>query len=194
MVLYELVFATHNPNKAAEIQEILGDSFLIKTLDDLGVHDDIPETATTLEGNALLKSQYVIDRFNCNVFSDDTGLEIAALNGEPGVYSARYAGDDKNNQNNIDLVLKKLENKSDRSARFRTAISLFWDGKPFLFEGIVTGTILTERRGTGGFGYDPVFLPDGFDQSFAEMSSQQKNKISHRGRAIDKMVSFLKQF
>ncbi len=187
----ELVFATNNANKASEIQAILGDSFRIKTLSDIQFYDDIEETETTLEGNAVLKSKHIYDRFQCNVFSDDTGLEITALKGEPGVYSARYAGDDKNNDANMDLVLAKLRSFDNKKARFKTVISLFWDNTPHVFEGVVTGHIISVKRGDHGFGYDPIFVPDGFDKTFAEMSSAEKNSVSHRGRAIAKMVAFL---
>lgn len=187
----ELLFATHNTNKALEIQNILGDRFSIRTLSDLGFHEEIPETENTLEGNALLKSRFLHDKLHCNVFSDDTGLEVTALNNEPGVFSARYAGEQKDNQANMDLLLENLKMHKDRSARFRTVISLFWDNRSYFFEGIVNGVIIDQKRGNGGFGYDPIFKPNGYDQTFAEMSAEQKNTISHRGRAIQKMIDFL---
>lgn len=191
MVKKELVFATHNANKAVEIQRLLGNRFSVKTLSDIDFHDDIAETENTLEGNAKLKSSFIHTRFNCNVFSDDTGLEVFALNGEPGVRSARYAGEQKSNQANMDLLLKKLERVEDRSAQFRTVISLYWDNQLHEFEGIVKGKIITDKRGTQGFGYDPIFVPDGLNTTFAEMSMEDKNKISHRGRAIQQMIDFL---
>ncbi|MCB9262463.1 MAG: RdgB/HAM1 family non-canonical purine NTP pyrophosphatase [Flavobacteriales bacterium] len=186
-----LVFATHNAHKAFEIQAILGEAFNVKTLSDIGFFDEIEETENTLEGNARLKSDALFSKFNCNVFSDDTGLEVTALNGEPGVFSARYAGEEKDNQANMALLLKNLQPFADRSAQFRTVISLYFNGQHHFFEGVVKGTIITKKRGNAGFGYDPIFVPDGHSKTFAEMDKTEKNAISHRGRAIAKMVAFL---
>lgn len=187
----KLVFATHNDNKLKEVREMLGDSFELLSLTDIGCHDEIAETADTLEGNALIKSRYVKDKFGYDVFADDTGLEVDALNGAPGVYSARYAGEGKKSEDNIDKLLKELSGKEDRSARFRTAVSLILGDDEHIFEGIVNGAITTERSGSEGFGYDPVFRPEGYEVTFAEMSGADKNSISHRGRAIRKLVAFL---
>ncbi|MCB9225108.1 MAG: non-canonical purine NTP diphosphatase [Crocinitomicaceae bacterium] len=189
----KLIFATHNAHKAKEIQKMLPESIQILTLEEIGCFDEIPETADTLEGNASLKSSFVKDHYGVNCFADDTGLEIEALNGEPGVLSARYAGETKDPQANMDLVLSRLEGNSNRKARFRTVISLWLNEEEYLFEGIVDGTIRTERSGAEGFGYDPIFQPDGYEITFAEMSMDEKNKISHRGRAVQKLVDFLSQ-
>ena len=189
----ELVFATNNAHKVKEIQSILGDEFRLLSLNDIGCDEDIPEEQETLEGNASQKAFYVYDKYGYNCFADDTGLEIDALNGEPGVYSARYAGEEKNPEANMQKVLTKLAKINNRNARFRTVISLVINGKEVLFEGIVNGEILTEKRGDEGFGYDPVFKPEEKDQSFAEMELSEKNKISHRGRAVQKLVEYLKE-
>lgn len=186
-----LVFATNNPNKLEEVQTLLKDKFVIKGLKDIECHEDIPETADTLEGNASLKSKYVFETYGLDCFSDDTGLEVKALDMEPGVYSARYAGPQKNSEDNITKLLKQLANKNNRLARFRTVVSLILDGEEHLFEGIVNGTIAMQRKGESGFGYDPVFTPEDSDKTFAEMSQEAKNKISHRGLAIKKLVTFL---
>jgi len=186
-----LVFATNNSHKLAEVQELLKDKYLIKGLADIGCIEDIPETADTLEGNASLKSKYVWKNYKMSCFSDDTGLEVKALNMEPGVYSARYAGPQKNSEDNIDKLLKELSTRNNRIARFRTAVSLIMEGEEHIFEGQVEGVILPERRGEEGFGYDSVFKPDEANTTFAEMTSLEKNKISHRGRAIQKLVAFL---
>jgi XTP/dITP diphosphohydrolase len=188
----KLVFATHNSNKAKEIQSLLPDDFQILTLTKINCLNEIPETAETLEGNSLLKAQFVSDNFNLNCFADDTGLEIVALNGKPGVYSARYAGVDKNAEANMNLVLSELENESNRKAQFRTVITLILNEKTVLFEGIVKGEICTEKRGTDGFGYDPIFIPEGQSKTFAEMTLTEKNQQSHRARAFEKMIEFLK--
>jgi XTP/dITP diphosphohydrolase len=188
-----LVFATNNAHKLKEIRNIVPGSYQVMGLKDIGCTDDIPETATTLEGNADLKAGYVFKNFGRNCFADDTGLEVDALGGKPGVYSARYAGEDGNAEKNIDKLLYELKDVSDRKARFRTIISLIIDGSIMHFEGIVEGQILYERRGGGGFGYDPVFQPDGYDQSFAEMELELKNSISHRGRASRKLIEYLKR-
>ena len=188
----ELVFATNNQHKLDEIRQILDGQIHILSLADIGCHVDIPETADTLQGNALQKARYVASHYNMDCFADDTGLEVAALDGAPGVHSARYAGGQgHDSQANMDLLLHNMEKKSDRKARFRTVIALIIKGEEHLFEGIVNGKILTERHGTDGFGYDPVFQPDGFDCPFAEMTASQKNAISHRGRATQKLVQFL---
>lgn len=189
----KLVFASNNKNKIAEIQQLIGDKFEIVSLEDIGCTEDIPETAETIEGNAMLKAQYVYDKYGLSCFADDTGLEIDALQGEPGVYSARYAGEQKNADDNMALVLQKLENKTNRSAQFKTIIALNFGSEHFLFEGIVKGTITPVKRGNEGFGYDPIFQPEGFDVTFAEMSMQQKATISHRGKAVEKLVNFLKR-
>lgn len=187
----QLVFATNNPHKVDEVRNKLSGLFEIRTLSEIGCVEDIPETSDTLQGNAAQKSHYLHEHFHCDCFADDTGLEVEALNGAPGVYSARYAGPGKDSEANIDKLLAELEGKENRRARFRTVISLILDGQEHFFEGIVTGTILTERHGTNGFGYDPVFQPDGYDRSFAELSMDEKNKISHRGRATEKLIQFL---
>lgn len=188
----ELLLATNNPHKVDEIRSKLGDTLQIKTLNELGFYDDIPETSDTLQGNASQKAHFLFDKFGCNCFADDTGLEVEALNGEPGVYSARYAGEEKSSEANMKKLLEKLQGQENRKARFRTVISLFWDGTEYFFEGIVYGTILTEKHGTEGFGYDPIFQPEGYDKSFAELSMAEKNTISHRGRAVEKLLAFLK--
>jgi len=189
----KLIFATQNQNKLREVNAILGDSFELISLTDLQFLDELPETHQTLEENAEEKSRFVYDRFKINCFSEDTGLEIKALLGAPGVYSARYAGEKKIADDNIELVLKQLNREKNRKARFRTVISLILEGHNYFFEGITEGKILAERRGASGFGYDPIFVPDGFDRSYAEMNSETKNKISHRKRAIEKMRQFLLQ-
>ncbi len=187
----KLVFATNNQHKLQEIKQLLGDSFGLLNLNDIGCEDEIPENQDTLEGNAAEKSFYIFNKFGLNCFADDTGLEIEALNGEPGVYSARYAGEERNSVNNMDLVLAKLDKIKNRKARFRTVISLVIDGHEIQFEGIVDGCILEEKRGNSGFGYDPIFQPDELNLSFAEMPLDEKNKISHRGRAVQKLVEYL---
>lgn len=187
----EIVFASNNAHKLEEVRSKLPSHFKVLSLNDVLGNVDIPETGITLNENAIIKAKYVFDKLGMNCFADDTGLEIAALNGEPGVYSARYAGEDCSFQDNMDKVLLNLEGKNDRTARFRTAICLYLDGEQHLFEGRVDGEILTEEHGEKGFGYDPIFRPDGFAESFAEMTMDQKNRISHRGRAVQKLVDFL---
>ena len=187
----DLIFATNNPHKLREISEIIGKRFHILSLGDIGCNEEISEDAETIEGNASLKSWYIWKKLGKDCFADDTGLEIDALGGKPGVKSARYAGDECIAENNIRKVLQEMEGVSDRKARFRTVISLILDGKEIQFEGTVEGTILLEKRGKDGFGYDPVFLPDGCDQSFAEMAAEDKNRISHRGRATRKLIEYL---
>lgn len=188
----ELLFATQNPNKAKEIAAKLGGDFIIEGLNSVGITEEIPETADTLEGNALMKARYVYSKTKRNCFADDTGLEVEALNGEPGVLSARYAGLQKNSNDNMDLLLSKLEGKTYRKARFRTVIALILDGEEHLFEGIANGEIIAEKQGTEGFGYDPIFKPEGFNQTFAQMTLEEKNQLSHRAKAFEKMKAFLK--
>ncbi|HZL11589.1 MAG TPA: non-canonical purine NTP diphosphatase [Prolixibacteraceae bacterium] len=189
----KLVFATNNLHKLQEIKQLFNHSIELLSLNDINCFTDIPENQETLEGNAAEKSFYVFNNYGLNCFADDTGLEIDALNGEPGVYSARYAGEEKSSENNMNLVLKKLTNMKNRKARFRTVVSLVIDGKETQFEGIVNGRILEEKRGGTGFGYDPIFQPEESQFSFAEMPMEEKNKISHRGRAVQKLVEYLTQ-
>ncbi len=188
----KLVFATNNNHKLKELMQILPSEFELLSLNDIGCTDEIPETGPTLEVNAAQKSFYIWDKYGINCFADDTGLEIEALGNEPGVFSARYAGEEKSTVANKQKVLENMKNESNRKARFRCVISLIIDGKEKQFEGIVDGQILTENHGEAGFGYDPIFIPDGFSLSFAEMSADDKNKISHRGRAVMKLVEYLK--
>lgn len=188
----ELVFATNNQHKIEELQAMLDNKIKLLSLKDIGCDEEIPEEQETLEGNASQKSFYVFNKFGYNCFADDTGLEIEALNEEPGVYSARYAGPEKSAEANMDKVLDKLAKIKNRNARFRTVISLVIDGREELFEGIVDGEIITVKRGGSGFGYDPIFQAKGFKETFAEMNLTDKNKISHRGRAVEKLVSHLK--
>ncbi|MCH1535031.1 MAG: RdgB/HAM1 family non-canonical purine NTP pyrophosphatase [Schleiferiaceae bacterium] len=188
----KLVFATHNPGKLQEVRELLAPDYEVIGLDELGDHDEIEETAMTLEGNAWIKARTVWQKHGLSCFSDDTGLEIAALDNAPGVFSARYAGPSKDADANMDKVLLKLEGSSNRKARFRTAVALVFNGNEHLFEGTVNGEISTSRSGSKGFGYDPIFTPHGYTESFAEMDAKTKNEISHRGLAIKKLVAFLK--
>lgn len=192
--MQKLIFATNNLHKLEEIRDLLSDKYEIVSLEKIGIKEDIPETADTLEGNALQKARFVYKRNGSDCFADDTGLEVKALDGEPGVYSARYAGESATFEDNMNKLLVSMENKDNRKARFRTVIALIKDGNEYLFEGKVDGVILNEKKGTEGFGYDPVFLPDGFEQSFAEMEAAQKNAISHRGRSVVKLVHFLEGF
>jgi XTP/dITP diphosphohydrolase len=187
----KLAFATNNHHKLEEVADKLKDKIELLTLDDIGCNEDIEETGSTFEENASIKSRYIFDEYCLNCFGDDSGLEVEALNGEPGVYSARYAGEYGNHAANIDKLLHKLKGVENRKARFITVISLMWNGAEHFFEGTVEGTIRHERTGTGGFGYDPVFQPDGFDITFAEMSLEEKNKLSHRAKAVEKLVEFL---
>lgn len=189
----KLVFATNNQHKLQEIKELLHDSIELLGLSDIGCDDDIPENQHTLEGNAAQKSFFIYNKYGVNCFADDTGLEIEALNGEPGVYSARYAGEERNSENNMNLVLDKLSIIKNRKARFRTVISLVIDGHETQFEGVVDGHILEEKRGATGFGYDPIFKPEESSFSFAQMPLDEKNKISHRGRAVQKLLEYLIQ-
>jgi len=188
----KIVFATQNENKVKEINEILGNQFKVLNLKDINCYDDIPETQPTIEGNASQKSFYVYEKYNVDCFADDTGLEIEFLNGAPGVYSARYSGESHNFEANLQKVLAEMKNAENRKARFKTVISLLINGQETQFEGIVNGTIITEKRGTNGFGYDPIFVPDGYNQTFAELVADEKNKISHRGLAVQKLVKYLK--
>ena len=193
----KIIFATNNAHKLSEIRDILGEQFDILSLSDIGCHDDIPETADTLEGNALLKAQYITEHYGMSCFADDTGLEVDALGGAPGIYSARYAGGEgHDSEANMTKLLNELGENNNRKARFRTVIALLEvnDGEvtKHLFEGIVNGSIIRERRGTEGFGYDPIFQPDGYQQTFAELGMDIKNTISHRARAVKKLAEFLK--
>lgn len=187
-----IVFATNNSHKLDEIRNILGSSFEVMSLNELGCHDDIPETGTTLEENARQKAQYIYDKYHCNVFADDTGLEVNALGGEPGVYSARYAGGEgHDSEANMTKLLKNLEGEDNRKAQFRTVIALILDGNIQLFDGIVEGEIIKERRGGEGFGYDPIFQPEGYDKTFAELGNDIKNTISHRAIAVKALAEYL---
>ncbi|MBR4301938.1 MAG: non-canonical purine NTP diphosphatase [Bacteroidaceae bacterium] len=185
-----LVFATNNAHKLDEVRSILGSRFTVKSLKEIGCEADIPETADTLEGNALMKARFLYERYGVDCFADDTGLEVTALGGAPGVHTARYAGN-HDSEANMNKLLNELEKKSDRSAQFRTVIALIIEGKEFLFEGIVKGTIAKEKAGDGGFGYDPIFIPDGFTQTFSQMGNDSKNHISHRALAVEKLFNYL---
>ncbi len=185
--------ATNNQHKVEELQQMLGGIFELKTLADIGCQDEIEEIESTLEGNSLLKARYIFDRYGINCIADDSGLEVNALNGEPGVFSARYAGEPSNPENNMAKLLSKLESFDDKSASFRTSITLIENGEVRQFEGIVKGEIIAEKRGSGGFGYDPIFIPEGLSKTFAEMSPEEKNPISHRGLAIAKLIDYLKK-
>ena len=188
----KLVFATNNAHKLEEIRAILGDKVEILSLNDIDCHADIPETADTLQGNAALKAQYIYDNYGLDCFADDTGLEVEALNGAPGIYSARYAGGEgHDSETNMKKLLSEMQDKDNRKARFRTVICLIEGGKEHFFEGIVNGSIIRERKGGAGFGYDPVFMPDGYSETFAEMGNDEKNKISHRARAVQKLCEYL---
>ena len=192
----KLVFATNNKHKLSEIRAILGEQVEILSLEDINCHADIPETADTLEGNALQKAQYVVDHYGMSCFADDTGLEVEALNGEPGIFSARYAGEGHDSEANMDKLLKNLGQNNNRKAQFRTVIALLEvkGGKvqQHLFEGIVKGEIIRQRRGGAGFGYDPIFQPEGYTQTFAEMGNDAKNNISHRARAVKKVAEYVR--
>lgn len=189
----QLCFATNNKNKLTEVQQMLGGQFQILSLSDIGCHEELPENQDTLEGNSEEKAQYVYKHYHIACFADDTGLEVSALEGAPGVYSARYAGPQRDSQDNMRLLLDKLSGKTDRSAQFRTVITLILaHGQQHQFEGIVKGTIALQQTGTAGFGYDPVFIPEGYTQSFAEMRLKEKNSMSHRSRAVAQLAHFLK--
>ncbi len=185
-----LVFATHNENKLKEIQALMPDNIQLKSLTQIGCNEEIIENADTIEGNALIKARYVKEKYGFDCFADDTGLEVEVLNGEPGVYSARYAGETKSASANTEKLLNKLKSHKNRSAQFKTVIALCTSNDEHLFEGICKGIIIEEPRGDGGFGYDPVFIPEGYDRTFAEMELSEKNKIGHRGRAIQKLLKF----
>lgn len=188
----QLVFATNNINKTNEVRTLLADQYEVLNLNDIGCTTDIPETADSFAGNAGLKSRFVMEHFKLDCFADDSGLEVEALNNEPGIYSARYAGQ-RGDEANLQLVLQKMQGQVNRAARFRTVISLIRNGEEFLFEGTIQGTIRETKSGDQGFGYDPVFQPEGYDITFAEMSMEQKNKISHRAIAMRKLITFLKE-
>ncbi len=187
-----IVFASTNHHKIAEIGAMLPDDFTILSLTDIGCTEEIPETAKTIEGNAILKANYVSEKYGYDCFADDSGLEVDALDGAPGVHSARYAGDSKDSNANIDRLLKEMDSHTNRSARFVTVIALNLSGEQHLFTGIIDGKIISERRGTGGFGYDPVFIPYGHEQTFAEMSFIEKSQISHRAIAVSQLIDFLR--
>ncbi|WP_418263370.1 non-canonical purine NTP diphosphatase [Flavobacterium faecale] len=187
----ELVFASNNKNKIREIQQLLPSTIQILSLTDIGCHEEIPETADTIEGNAILKANHVTEKYGYNCFADDTGLEVAALNGSPGVYSARYAGEPSDANANMEKLLKALEGEKNRTAQFKTVIALNLKGKQELFTGIAKGIITADKSGTEGFGYDPIFQPDHFQETFAQMSAADKNQISHRGIATRQLITFL---
>lgn len=187
----QLVFASNNLNKIKEIQSILNGSIQLLSLEEIGCHEEIPETADTIEGNAILKANYVTEKYGYDCFADDTGLEVKTLNGEPGVYSARYAGEQRNSDDNMNKLLSKLSDKQDRSAQFKTVIALNIKGQQHLFTGIAKGNIVLEKTGNHGFGYDPIFKPENYDETFAEIASEVKNKISHRAKATEQLIDFL---
>jgi len=187
----KLVFASNNKNKIAEIQSMLPESIKILSLEDINCLEDIPETAETIEGNAILKADYVTQKYGYDCFADDTGLEVNALNGKPGVYSARYAGEQKNADDNMNKLLEALKNEENRSAQFKTVITLNLEGKQYLFTGIAKGNITAAKMGSNGFGYDPIFKPENFDETFAQLPLEVKNKIGHRGKAVQQLIDFL---
>lgn len=189
----QLVFASNNKNKIKEIQLLLPNSIQILSLEDIGCNEDIPETADTIEGNAILKANYVTQKYGYDCFADDSGLEVAALNGEPGVFSARYAGEPKNDENNIDKLLANLNDVNNKKANFKTVICLNLKGEQHLFTGIIKGQIIEERIGNNGFGYDPIFVADGYQKTFAELSLEEKARISHRGIAVKELITFLQK-
>jgi XTP/dITP diphosphohydrolase len=193
MLRITLCIASNNIHKIEEIKDIIDPKFTILSLDQIGCYEELPETRDTIEGNSLQKAEYVFQKYHVACFADDSGLEVPALNGEPGVFSARYAGDHKNSDDNINLLLKKLNDNADRKARFRTVITLIGLGEePTFFEGIVNGVIINSRRGTSGFGYDPIFVPEGYNKTYAEMSLQEKSVLSHRAIAVKKLEAYLK--
>lgn len=189
----KIIFATNNQHKLQEVKEVLGKTIEIISLAELNCNEDIPETANTLEGNALIKAEYIFNKFGLDCFADDTGLEVEALDGAPGVYSARYAGEDNNAIANMEKLLQNMNQHSNRNARFRTVIAYIEQGKIHYFEGKIEGSIATEPKGKAGFGYDPVFIPTGYDLSFAELGTEEKNKISHRALAVNQFAQFLKE-
>ncbi|MDY0101458.1 MAG: non-canonical purine NTP diphosphatase [Lentimicrobium sp.] len=186
-----LVFATNNPHKLDEVRAILSKKYQITSLSEIGCFEEIPETSDTIAGNAFQKANYIVEHYNKDCFADDTGLEVDALDGRPGVYSARYAGEDASYEDNVAKLLEELKGKSNRNARFKSVIAMVNQGNVELFEGIINGTIIHERRGSSGFGYDPVFVPEGYDQTFAEMPPELKNTISHRALAVNGLVKYL---
>lgn len=189
----ELIFATHNRHKLAEAVALAGASIVVKGLTEIGCFEEIPETADSLLGNAQIKAEFIYKKYGVDCFSDDTGLEIEALNGRPGVYSARYAGENCNFEDNLQKVMQEMQGQTNRNACFKTVIALILNGEQYFFEGRVDGEIISQRLGTSGFGYDPIFRPIGFQQTFAEMSEETKNSISHRGQAMTKLMNFLKE-
>ncbi len=193
MKTVQICFATNNTHKLEEVQAVLPAGIKILSLKDIGCSEELPETQRTIEGNALEKAAYVSGKYGINCFADDTGLEVMALDGEPGVDTAHYAGPERDAQKNMDLLMKNLEGKSDRSARFKTVFSLIWEGEMYSFEGVVRGKIALEKKGVEGFGYDPLFIPEGYEQTFAELGAEVKNKLSHRALASRQLASFLKK-
>ena len=189
----KLVFATNNKHKLQEVRDIVGDRVEVLSLADIDCHDDIPETADTLQGNALIKARHIYEKYGLDCFADDTGLEVEAIDGAPGVYSARYAGEECDSEANMRKLLENLTGKTNRNAQFRTVIALIINGEEMFFNGIVKGTIATEKKGDSGFGYDPVFVPEGYSESFAQMSSEKKNSMSHRFRATQQLGDYLKE-
>lgn len=189
----KLVFGTSNPNKLIELRALTPESIQLVSMAELGITDDLPETQDTIPGNAIQKVDALYQQIQTNAFAEDTGLEVDALDGAPGVYTARYAGPERSAEANMDLLLRKLKDKENRGAQFRTVIAMIWTGATHTFEGIVRGKIAEEKSGDGGFGYDPIFIPEGYDQTFAHLSSAIKNEISHRGRAVQKMLAFLEE-
>ncbi len=187
----KLIFATQNQHKRDEVQAMIGDNITVISLQDLNFRDELPETSESLEGNALQKAEFIYGKLHQNCFAEDTGLEIDALNNRPGVYSARYAGIGKNSNDNIHLVLMQMQGIQNRKSQFRTVICLIMDGETYYFEGTVKGIITSEKRGTSGFGYDPIFIPDGGNKTFGEMTNEEKNEISHRSKAMKKMLEFV---
>jgi len=189
----KIVFASNNKNKIHEIQSMLPENIQIVSLESIGCFEEIPETAATIDGNAILKANYITQNYGLDCFADDTGLEVDSLNGQPGVYSARYAGEQKNADDNMNRLLEELSNKSNRNAQFKTVIALNLKGNQYLFTGIASGEITSEKKGTGGFGYDPIFKPIGYEKTFAELSMEVKNEISHRGKATKLLIEFLQK-
>lgn len=189
----KLVFGTSNPNKLVELRALTPESIQLVSMAELGITDDLPETQDTIPGNAIQKVDALYKQIQTNAFAEDTGLEVDALDGAPGVYTARYAGPERSAEANMDLLLRNLKDKENRGAQFRTVIAMIWAGETHTFEGIVRGKIAEEKSGDGGFGYDPIFIPEGYDQTFAQLSSAIKNEISHRGRAVQKMLAFLEE-
>ncbi len=187
----KICFATNNANKIEEVKAALGSDFKIVSLNEIGCNEELPETGDTLHHNAFQKARFVKENYGVDCFADDTGLEVESLNGDPGVYSGRYSGEPRSDERNVELLLKNLEGKTERKARFRTVIALIFEGHEYAFEGIASGEIIEEKIGDGGFGYDPIFKPDGFSQTFAELTLKEKNQISHRGKAVKALIEFL---